>query len=449
MIKKRFIEFTKPEDFDLNPEKEYVLDILENTNSNVFLGGRAGTGKSNFLKYFRATTKKNVVVLAFTGVAALNVNGQTIHSFFKFHPQTTINKIRRVKREDAEMYKEIDVIIIDEVSMLRADLMDFIDRFMRLNGRHPGKAFGGVQMLLIGDLLQLPPIVGEDEKDYFNSLYESPYFFSSSSYQSAEFIKKELQEVYRQDAKSQSRFIEALDNFRICEFNDSDIDLINSRFFPDFKNTQEEMIVSLVPTNFMANSINMKELEKISSEPAIFHGYINGDFKEKSLPNYQELVLKKNSQVILLNNDARGRWCNGDLAKLVEINASSIGVLLNNGEYQEVSPITWEAIKYTFDKNTRNLKAKVVGTFTQLPIKLAWALTVHKGQGKSFDKLHIDFGKGTFVFGQAYVALSRCRSLEGLFLSSALEKKHIFIDKKIKEFLTQDLANTKPQTFFA
>ncbi|MBU4511571.1 AAA family ATPase [bacterium] len=428
-------DIKKPDDFDLTKEKQEVIDILENTSSNVFLTGKAGTGKSKFLEYFRATTEKNVAVLAFTGVAAINVQGQTIHSFFKFNPQTTIDSIKARWGDDAKIYKKIDTIIIDEISMVRADLLDFIDKFMRLNGRHSDEPFGGVQILAIGDLFQLPPIVTRDEERFFTEVYRSPYFFDSNVYQQAGFVKKELTEVYRQNKEEQNDFIKTLDNLRVCSFDENDIDLINTRFDPAYEKPENELIISLVPTNNMANSINMGELSKLSSKPHIYTGVITGEFQEKNLPTAQELVLKEGSQIMLLNNDSRKRWFNGDIVKIIKTDPYYVRVLFDDGTFNDVTDIKWDSIKFIFDEETQKIQPEVIGSFTQLPIKLAWAVTIHKGQGKTFDKVHIDFGNGTFTPGQAYVALSRCQTLEGMVLTSPLEENHVFTDSRIKEFM--------------
>ena len=432
---RKFADIRKPDDFDLTEEKQEVINILENTSNNVFLTGKAGTGKSKFLEYFRATTKKNVAVLAFTGVAAINVQGQTIHSFFHFYPKTTINSIRKRWGDDAKIYKKIDIIIIDEISMVRADLLDFIDKFMRLNGPCSDKPFGGVQIFAIGDLFQLPPIVMKDEERFFTEVYKSPYFFDSKVYQQAGFVKKELTEMYRQNKKEQNDFIRALDNLRVCSFNKSDIDLINSRFDPVYEKPENEFVISLVPTNSMANSINMNELSKLSSEPYIYTGVITGEFKENNLPTAQELILKEESQIMLLNNDSRQRWVNGDIVKIIKTDPYYVRVLFDDGDFADITSIKWDSIEFIFDEETQKIQPEVVGSFTQLPIKLAWAVTIHKGQGKTFDKVHIDFGNGTFAPGQAYVALSRCRTLEGMTLTSRLEEYHVFTDDRIKKFM--------------
>lgn len=432
---RKFAEIEKPINFDLTREKEEVIDILESQGGNVFLTGKAGTGKSHFLKYFRATTKKNVVVLAFTGVAAVNVQGQTIHSFFKFHPKTTLDTIKRKWGEDAKIYKNIDMIIIDEISMVRADLLDFVDKFMRLNGPDHKKPFGGVQVFAIGDLFQLPPIVTESEEKFFEKVYKSPFFFDAKVYKEAGFIKKELTEVYRQDKEEQNDFIKALDNLRVCSFDNKDIDLINSRFEPNYEKPENEFVISLVPTNKMAAAINGGELAKLSAKPHTYEGVVSGEYKERDLPTDRELVLKEGAQVMLLKNDPLNRWVNGDIVKILKTNPNSIRVLFDDGTFDDVTSANWEFIKFIFDEDAGKIKPEVVGSFTQLPVKLAWAVTIHKGQGKTFDKVHIDFGNGTFAPGQAYVALSRCRTLEGMVLTSSLEKEYVFTDERIKKFM--------------
>jgi ATP-dependent DNA helicase PIF1 len=432
---RKFAEIEKPAVFDLTKEKQEVLDTLENTNKNVFLTGKAGTGKSYFLKYFRATTKKNVVVLAFTGIAAVNVQGQTIHSFFKFHPQTTLDNIKKRWGDDAKIYKIIDTIVIDEVSMVRSDLLDFIDKFIRLNGRNPNMPFGGVQMFVMGDLFQLPPIVTHDEKKYFTEAYRSPYFFDSRVYIKAGFVRKELTKVYRQNQEEQNDFITTLDNLRVCSFGQNDIDLINTRVNPGYQKPKNEFVISLVPTNNMADSINMGELSKLPKSSQVYKGIVDGEFKDKNLPTAQELIIKEGAQVMLLNNDQRQRWINGDIVKVLKTNSHSVRVLFNDGSFDDVVANKWDSIKFAYDEESQKIQPEVIGSFTQIPMKLAWAVTIHKGQGKTFNKVHIDFGNGTFAPGQAYVALSRCRSLEGMVLTSPLEAEYVFTDNRIKNFM--------------
>lgn len=434
-VSRKFVDIEKPHQFDMTQEKQEVFDILEYSNDNVFLSGKAGTGKSNFLQYFRTTTRKKVVVIAFTGVAAINVQGQTIHSFFKFHPRTTIDTIKKRWGDDAKMYQRIDTIIIDEISMVRADLLDFIDKFMRINGRDSNKPFGGVQIFAIGDLFQLPPIVKKDEEEFFSTVYKSQYFFDSEVYQEAGFVKKELTEMYRQDKDEQGEFIKTLDNLRVCSFDDSDVDLINVRYDSIYEKPSNEFVISLVPTNKVADYINKIELSKLSPEPCTYTGEITDDFKIKDLPTAQELVLKEGSQVMLLNNDSRQRWVNGDIVKIIKTAPEYVRVLFDDGSFDDIRTNKWESIKFILDEETDKIKPEVAGTFTQLPIKLAWAVTIHKAQGKTFDKVHIEFGSGTFAPGQAYVALSRCRSLEGMTLTSPLQKHYVFTDNKIREFM--------------
>ena len=376
-----------------------------------------------------------MVVLAFTGVAAINVQGQTIHSFFRFHPQTTLDSIKKIYDDENNIYKKIDIIIIDEISMVRADLLDLIDKFMRLNGRRGDLPFGGVQIFAIGDLYQLPPIVTSEEEMFFKINYESPYFFDSRVFADADFVKKELTKMYRQDSKKQNSFIEALDKIRTCTFDKKDLEIINSRFIPNYQKPDKEFVLSLVPTNSTANSINRIEMEKLKDKPVTYEGVISGEFKEKDLPTDKSLTLKAGSQVMLLNNDPLGRWVNGDIVKIIKTDKESVRVLFDDNTFEDVTANTRDSIRFVFDKESGKIQPEVAGSFTQLPIKLSWAVTIHKGQGKTFDKVHIDFGRGTFVHGQAYVALSRCRTLEGMTLTTPVQGRYIFIDERVKKFM--------------
>lgn len=431
---RKFATIEKP-DVEFSAQSKEILDKLENTSSNVFLTGKAGTGKSTLLKYFRATTKKNVAVLAPTGVAAINVQGQTIHSFFKFHPKTTLDLVKKRYDKDADLYKKLEVIIIDEISMVRADMLDCIDKFLRLNGPSAQKPFGGIQMLFIGDLYQLPPIVKNEDQHIFKQLYKSPFFFDSKAYPNAGFEKKELTHVYRQNDHD---FICALDNFRDGSFTEKDLKLINSRVISDYKKPENEFVISLVTKNIIADDINRSEMDKLSTPSKAYNGNIDGIYKDSDLPTSKQLILKEGAQVMLLNNDTHGKWVNGDIVKVIKTNTNTIRVLFDDSSFEDIGVNKWESVQFVLDEETNKIQSEVTGSFTQLPVKLAWAVTIHKGQGKTFDKVHIDFGDGTFAPGQAYVALSRCKTLDGMVLSSIVEDRHIFVDERVKEFMKKD-----------
>ncbi|MCM8774598.1 MAG: AAA family ATPase [Candidatus Omnitrophica bacterium] len=425
-------------ELEFNKEFSYALDILENTSHNVFITGRAGTGKSTLLEYFRAHTKKNVVVLAPTGVSAVNVKGETIHSFFHFKPDITLNKIKKIKSEKYKsLYKNIDTIIIDEVSMVRADLLDCVDKFMRLNGKNSKLPFGGVQMVFIGDLYQLPPVVLTSEKEIFNSHYKSSYFFDAKLFANFEMEMVELTKIYRQ---KDDVFIRILNSIRNNTVSDENLDVLNQRVIENIDIKNLDGYIYLTPLNRVATKINNERLKKIKSNIHRYEGIIDGEFTEDKLPTDLNLELKVGAQVMLLNNDSEDMWVNGTIGKIVEIEENSeediILVELSTGEVVEVTPYTWELFHYRINPETKMIDTEVIGKFIQYPLKLAWAMTIHKSQGKTFDKVVLDISGGIFAYGQVYVALSRCRSLDDLILTHPIKKKHIFMDKKIVKFLT-------------
>ena len=424
---------------ELNRQFKKALEVMEGTDHHAFITGRAGTGKSTLLDYFRTTTKKKVVVLAPTGVAALNVKGQTIHSFFRFKPNVTLQSIKKV-RQDSDLYKELDTIIIDEVSMVRADLMDCIDKFLRLNGREKRSPFGGIQMIFIGDLYQLPPVVSGKEKEAFKDHYESPFFFDADVMKDLDMEFIELEKIYRQKDET---FIALLNAIRNNSVTGEELRLLNSRYMPDYDtgSAPENFSVWLTSTNEASDGINIKHLSQLSGDILSYEGEIQGDFKQDALPTQINLRLKIGAQVMLLNNDPYGRWVNGSIGRITAVDRESgdrdtVIVELTNGDIVDVSPCTWELFTYQYDKQKRQIESDVNGSFTQYPIKLAWAMTIHKSQGKTFEKVVIDIGKGTFATGQMYVALSRCTGLEGIVLKKPVEKKHIFIDWRIVRFVT-------------
>lgn len=417
----------------LNTGFKNALDLMENSKKNVFITGRAGTGKSTLLQFFMSITKKSVAVLAPTGVAALNVKGQTIHSFFKFRPDVTVDSIGRVSKNRAEQYKNIDMIIVDEVSMVRADLFDCIDRFMRLNGKKRNFPFGGVQMIFIGDLYQLPPVVSRTEIRMFRDYYKSEYFFDAKAFKNfkAEFI--ELEENYRQE---DAGFIKILNSIRNNTVSESQLEILNNRVKTNFS---PEGGVILVPTNALAEEINNSNLKELYGMEHSYNAVLEGDFKKFELPSKEKLVLKRGAQVMLLNNEEGKRWVNGSVGIVTSISAykTAIGVKLTDGSEVEVEPHTWKLFKFSYDSKSKKLVSEVAGRFTQYPLALAWALTIHKSQGKTFDRIVLDVGSGMFANGQLYVALSRCRTINGIVLIKKLEKKHVFSDWRVVKFLTE------------
>ena len=427
-------------EIELNERFKEALELIE-SGENVFITGKAGTGKSTLLSYFTNHTKKRVVVLAPTGVAALNVKGQTIHSFFHFKPDITINKVRQnYKNKDKKgLMKKIDTIVIDEISMVRADLLDCVDEFLRLNGPKKQVPFGGIQMVFIGDLYQLPPVVTGAERSLFSTVYDSPYFFSSKAAQTMGFTLIELEKIYRQ---KDIAFIEVLNKIRNNSVEINDVALLNRQVNTAFKPDQNDLYMYLTPTNSRADQVNSERLSLLSSKLKTYEGNASGEFDSKTLPTRLELSLKVGAQIMFVNNDQQGQWVNGTIGRIKAIGRKQnfetdvITVELQDGSVVSVSPHTWEMFRYIFNSVKGILDTETIGTFTQYPIMLAWAVTIHKSQGKTFDKVIIDFDRGTFAHGQAYVALSRCTSLEGMVLKRPLEKKHIWVDWKIMKFHT-------------
>ncbi len=433
------IKYKQPLDIELNSQFKKALDLIENTAKSIFITGRAGTGKSTLLRYFRQHTSKDVIVLASTGVAALNVGGETIHSFFGFKPDITIDKVKKLKGAKSRSFKKINTIIIDEVSMVRADLLDCVDAFLRLNGKDAHSPFGGTQMIFIGDLYQLPPVVTFKERDFFFQHYAGPYFFDAESFECFDFEFIELEKIYRQKSKD---FISILNSIRDNSAGLKQLSVLNSRVNSSFTQVlASERIINLVTTNKTANEINKEHLNRLGGEEYIYVSDMDGEFTRQSYPTDEELFLKIGAQIMLLNNDSLGRWVNGSIGEIVNIvkdlkgGRDKIMVLLSNGNLVEVLPFTWELFHFKFDDKANKIASETNGTFRQYPLKLAWAITIHKSQGKTFDKVIIDFGHRAFAAGQVYVALSRCVSLEGISLARPIRKSDIIIDRRIAGFL--------------
>jgi ATP-dependent DNA helicase PIF1 len=437
-----------PERVEINDRFREALDLMENTGRHIFITGRAGTGKSTLLEYFRETTRKAAAVLAPTGVAALNVRGQTIHSFCRFKPDVTLEKVKKLPRSRSrgaappDLYRRFEAVIIDEVSMVRADLLDCVEKFLRLNGPHPRRLFGGLQMVFIGDLYQLPPVVTSSERELFAGRhYETPYFFSARVFQDPAFALEfvELEKIYRQ---TEEDFIGLLNAIRNRSAGEAELDRLNFRYDPDFVPPEDEFYITLTSTNDLAFERNREKLDRLGGETFVYQGYIEGDFERSSLPTDERLELKVGAQVMLLTNDPKGRWVNGSIGRVARVLREKgeddiIRVELQDGSSVDVGPNVWELFRYGLDPDTKQLVSDPVGAFTQYPLKLAWAITIHKSQGKTFDRVVIDFGRGTFAHGQAYVALSRCTSFEGLVLRKPIRRGHIRLDWEIPRFLTR------------
>lgn len=432
---------------ELNPEFKKALHLLEDTSLSVFITGKAGTGKSTLLDYFRNTTKKSIAVLAPTGVAALNVEGQTIHSFFKFKPDITPSEaVKRAKKQKKriELFKKLDALVIDEISMVRADLLDCVDLFLRtiLKKKLP---FGGLQIIFIGDLYQLPPVVRGEDRKLLKNEYQSPYFFDAKAMQNLEMEFLELEKVYRQKDKN---FINLLNVIRNNSVKEENIRLLNRSFQSNLDNFGKDDYIYLTTINDLAAKINETKLSELKTKPHVLIGEIEGDFTEKYLPTDIELKLREGAQVMFLNNDPGGRWVNGTIGKIKKIKNKDLlvspikeslseGTKTVAGKPLLVEPFTWEIYETYYNQETRAIGKRMVGSFAQYPLKLAWAITIHKSQGKTFDKVIIDIGKGTFTPGQLYVALSRCRTLEGIILKKEIKKSNVFIDWRVIKFVTR------------
>ncbi|MEM1220630.1 MAG: AAA family ATPase [Bacteroidota bacterium] len=421
----------------LSEDFKYVLDLLEKTNANAFITGRAGTGKSTLLSLFRRTTRKKCVVVAPTGVAALNVKGQTIHSFFGFPPRI-INPGDIKKRRNRRLYKAMEILIIDEISMVRADLLDSIDRSLRIN-RESNRPFGGVQVVFFGDLFQLPPVVSTEVEQYlFQNFYESPYFFSAQVLQSDQFPMDmvELQTVYRQENR---RFLRLLEAVRLNRLDYDDLDDLNARYQPE--EVEPGNYITLSARNATVDRINQAELAKLETKPVHYLAEVNGTFQNHLFPTEARLSIKEGAQVMFLKNDPARKYVNGTIGKVVQLGVETISVEIGSPGKEEVIEIEaaeWEIIKYKPDKDNPSLiEAEVIGQFRQFPLKLAWAITIHKSQGKTFTHVTIDMGRGAFEHGQTYVALSRCRTLSGIVLQKKLKTSDIQVDPRIVEFYEQ------------
>ncbi|HRZ86425.1 MAG TPA: AAA family ATPase [bacterium] len=429
-----------PAALECTADFERAYTLMERTDKNVFVTGKAGTGKSTLLSYFRDTSKKRVVVLAPTGVAALNVSGETIHSFFGFKPHVTLDKIKKVRGRKGRIYREIDAVVIDEISMVRADLLDCVDRFLRLNGPDEDLPFGGMQMIFFGDLYQLPPVVSSAEREIFTERYKSPYFFDAHAFGGLAMEFVELRKIYRQKDR---HFIGILNSIRNNVAGDAELKAINERVGAEFAPGGAGYAISLTATNDMAARINEEHLAALETETHTYRASVDGDFDERQSPTESELKLKAGAQVMFLNNDAAGRWVNGTIGVVKEIafdaakGEDAVVVAMPDGTEEDVLPYTWEIFHFTFNKKTGAIESEEVGSFEQYPLKLAWAVTVHKSQGKTFDRVTIDVGRGMFAHGQMYVALSRCTSLEGIVLRKPVEKRHIMMDWRVVRFMTQ------------
>ena len=418
-----------PAYLDINDEFKSAFDLMEYTKECLFITGKAGTGKSTLLKYFKANTGKKIIVLAPTGVAAINVGGQTIHSFFRLPPKI-IQKDAIKRLRDRSLIENLDMVIIDEVSMVRSDLMDGIDHALRLNRDRMKTPFGGAQMVFFGDLFQLSPVVENEARELLEERYSSPYFFSAKVFGDCNIRSIELSTIYRQ---KDSSFMGLLNRVRNKEHTKEDLDTLNKRVQKDIAVPKKDETVILTTTNSLANTINQDRLSKLPGKEIIYEAVASGKFEESAYPTDASLKLKKGAQVILIKNDPDKQWVNGTLAKVVALSKDSIVVDINGSTF-DVPVVKWQKIEYSYNEDEDKIEDEVVGGFAQYPIKLAWAITIHKSQGQTFDKVIIDLGRGAFTHGQLYVALSRCTCLDGIRFNRPVIHSDIIFDRRIYEF---------------
>jgi ATP-dependent exoDNAse (exonuclease V) alpha subunit len=419
-----------PSDFVLTPEFSQTFEQLEHTTRHFYITGNAGTGKSTLLQYFKENTKKKIVVLAPTGIAAINIGGATIHSFFRFPFHFITPSDIKHMRDKEKLFSALDTLVIDEVSMVRADLMDAIDLSLRINRKKMDEPFGGVQVVLVGDLYQLPPIIDQELEEYFSDHYETPYFFSAKVFREVRLNTIELQTVFRQ---TDPAFIQLLNKVRNNILQIADLGALNKRHDPSCKFHEHDLAITLTSTNALASAMNLQRLMALRSHEFVYNADVQGDFDNKSFPTENKLRLKQGAQVMMVKNDPNKRWVNGSLGIIKRLTDETIEVSFGNIVH-EVEPTTWEKLEYEYDRENNMIEPFVNGSFKQFPIKLAWAITIHKSQGKTFEKVIIDLGRGAFAHGQAYVALSRCRSLNGIYLQSPLRYRDIILDPRVQNF---------------
>ena len=429
-----------------NKEFQDALNLVKYTRQSIFLTGKAGTGKSTFLRYVCANIRKKHVVLAPTGIAAINAGGSTLHSFFKlpFYPllpddpklslqRNQIYDFFKYTKPHRKLLEELELVIIDEISMVRADIIDAVDRILRVYSHNLRQPFGGKQLLLVGDVFQLEPVVKGDERDILNRFYPTPFFFSARVFSQIELVSIELQKVYRQ---TDSRFIQVLDHIRNNTAAAADLQLLNTRYGAPMIGSEDDMYITLATRRDNVDYINEKKLAELPGEPTVFRGEIRGDFPTSSLPTAEELVLKPGAQIIFIKNDYERRWVNGTIGVVngFDLAEGTLYIITDDGRECSVKQDSWRNIRYTYNEEKKQIEEEELGTFTQFPVRLAWAITVHKSQGLTFNRAVIDFTGGVFAGGQTYVALSRCTSLEGIQLRKPISRADIFVRPEIVQF---------------
>lgn len=434
------------EKIDLNnQELQNALQLVQFTHRSLFLTGKAGTGKSTFLHYIAQITKKKYVILAPTGIAAINVGGATLHSFFKlpFHPllpndrRYSTRQLRNTLKYNSEKIKlirELELIIIDEISMVRADIIDFIDKILRVYSHNMRIPFGGKQLLLVGDVYQLEPVLKEEDWQLLQPYYPSKFFFDAHVFRSFQLVCIELQKVYRQ---RDDKFISILDHIRTSTITTTDLSLLNQQVGQHQPMDAHQLSITLSTRRDTVDYINSLHLSKLPGDATILHGSINGEYPENNLPTPIELEVKTGAQILFIKNDREKRWVNGTLGTIIGIGDEEDGkiyVRTEQGEDVDVEQEVWNNVRYTYNQKEQKVEEEILGSFQQFPLRLAWAITIHKSQGLTFNQVKIDLSGGVFAGGQTYVALSRCRSLKGITLQEPVKREDIYVNQEVVKF---------------